>query len=81
MSTTVGGPYGFPGTNYRKATQEEIARFDELVNDTRAISLYDQALYNIVYEAAGPYFAGHKTMEETIALVENRVNLYLNEQK
>lgn len=81
MSTTVGGPYGFPGTNYRKATQEEIARFDELVNDTRTISLYDQALYNIVYEAAGPYFAGHKTMEETIALVENRVKLYLNEQK
>ena len=35
----------------------------------------------IVCETLGPYFAGDKTMDQAIDLLQNRVQLYLNEAK
>ena len=76
-----GKVFGYPPAVLHASTQEDVDRFEELVNSIDFIQLYDQTLYNIVYEATGPYFAGHKTMDETIALVENRVDLYLGENR
>jgi hypothetical protein len=36
---------------------------------------------DLVTEAAGPYFAGDRTLDDTLRLLANRVSLYLNEQK
>ena len=55
--------------------------FRSLINNTTQIYWPDDALSDIVWEALGPYFAGDKTMDETIALVQDRVTLYINEQK
>ena len=38
-------------------------------------------LANIVWEMPGPCFAGDKTLDQTIDLLDNRVSLYLNEQR
>lgn len=61
------------------STQEEVDRFEDLFNSIETINLYDPTVYDIVYEACGPYFAGDKTIDETITLIQNRVSLYLNE--
>lgn len=35
----------------------------------------------IVWETLGPYFAGDRTLDDTITLLQNRVGLYLHEQQ
>ena len=32
-------------------------------------------------EAAGPYFAGDKTLDETVRLIQSRAELYVNENR
>jgi len=62
-------------------SEEDIQRYETLINKTTQLYWPDDALSDIVWEALGPYFAGDKTMDETIALVQDRVTLYINEQK
>ena len=66
---------------YHSATDEEWAQYDGLINSITKIDVYDSHIYNIVWEAAGAYFAGDKTLDETIQLIENRVGLYVNENR
>ena len=61
--------------------REYITRFDEVVQNTTQIYWPDDELANIVWECLGPYFAGDKAMDEVIGLVQNRVQLYLNENR
>ena len=35
----------------------------------------------LVLETCGPYVSGDKSLDETVALVQNRVGLYVSEQK
>ena len=65
----------------RPASKEQIARFEDFINSIDRTDLYDTTLYDIVYDACGPYFAGDRTMDETIRLLDNRVSVYLHEQK
>ena len=62
-------------------TEEDLQRYEKLINSTTQIYWPDDALSEIVWEAIGPYFAGDKTLDETIQMVQNRVKLYVNEQK
>ena len=63
-------------------TRKEHARIQELCDSTaRSSLLVDQELVDLVMEAAGPYFAGDKTLDETVQLIQNRATLYVNEQK
>lgn len=71
---------GFPNVTYRAAARTEIARFEDLLNSIESILLYDQTVYDIAYEVAGSYFAGHKTLDEAAQLIQDRVGLYLDEQ-
>lgn len=66
---------------YRSATAEESRCYDDFINSIDKIDLSDQAIFEIVQESCGPYFAGDKTLDETVALIQNRVTLYVNEQK
>ena len=60
---------------YHSATDEEWAQYDGLINSITKIDMYDSHIYNIVWEAAGAY------LDETIQLIENRVGLYVNENR
>ena len=63
-------------------TAEDLRRAESLFNSTtRSSILADKKLVDIVTEVAGAYFAGDRTLDETIAQIENRVGLYVNEQK
>ena len=41
----------------------------------------ERDLINLALEVCAPYFSGDKPLDETVALVQNRVGLYLSEQK
>ncbi|MDE7218131.1 MAG: extracellular solute-binding protein [Oscillospiraceae bacterium] len=63
-------------------TEEDLRRFDDLVNSIERISIFnDDAIYDIVEESCIPYFTGSKTLDETVSLIQNRVQLYVNENR
>lgn len=70
-----------PQYTYRPATEEECQRYDNFINSINKIDLCDQEIFNIVQDTSNPYFANDKTLDETVQLINNRVSLYLNEQK
>ena len=60
-------------------TREEYDRFMDFFNSVESISLYDPAVMNIVVEQCGPFFAGDRTLDETVQAIQDRVTLYVNE--
>ena len=62
-------------------TEEHLQRHRDLIDHTTQLFWPEDELANIVWETLGPYFAGDRTLDDTIALLQNRVGLYLNEQK
>ena len=72
---------GGPWVDVLPPTEDELRLFEELINTTSQIYWPDDALSNIVWEAVSPYLSGDKTLDDTLRLLDNRVSLYLNEQK
>ena len=81
----------FPGTRHFEygpeiplmhlVTEEDTQRFKDLVDHTTQLYWPNDELSNIVWESLGAYFAGDRTLDDTVRLIDNRVSLYLNEQK
>lgn len=80
VSTTIGDASGYEYT-IRNATKEEEQRYEDLLNSISKIELCDKAVFDIVQESLEPYFAGDKALDETVALIQNRVGLYVNESR
>lgn len=70
-----------PGIKVVSATLKEAGRYKDLINHVDKIDLYDTELYDIVYEACGPYLAGDRDMDETIQVIRNKVKIYWNENR
>ena len=73
--------WGGPELKINIPTEEDLRHFEELVNSTTQIYWPDTSLSNAVWDTIAPYFAGDRTMEEVIDLVQRRVQLYVNEQR
>ena len=80
VSTTIGDASGYEYV-IRAATKEEEQRYEDLINSIDKMELCDKAVFDIVQESLGPYFAGDRTLDETVDLIQNRVSLYVNEQR
>ncbi len=79
--TEVGaGPLGERLFEVEAPGEEHLARFEAMINSTDEIYWPDDALSDIVWESVGPYFAGDKSMDDMLRLLDNRVGLYLSEQ-
>ena len=62
-------------------TEEEMGRFEELLGRISRTTMYDRELFNVVKEVSAPYFAGDKNLDETVDMLQNRVELYVNESR
>ena len=60
-------------------TKEQLAEVEQLLLIGKITPLRSQVIVDIIVEECDAYFSGDKTMEEVIAVTENRVQLYLNE--
>lgn len=65
----------------RDVTQEDYDRLMKLYQSIDMMYRPDSNLDTIVREVAGTYFAGDKSLDETVELIQRRVTLYVNEQK
>ncbi len=66
-------------TYYSPLTNERIQELKEVLEDARFSSIRTQPILDIIYEEAGGYFSGTKEIDETIRVISNRVQLYLDE--
>ncbi len=62
-------------------SEEDTERYKRLIDHTTQLYWPNDELSNIVWETLGPYFAGDRTLDDTIGLLNNRVGLYLHEQQ
>ncbi|MBD5152803.1 MAG: extracellular solute-binding protein [Oscillibacter sp.] len=61
--------------------EEDVLRLEALYNSIERIDLNDNAIYDIVWEQCTPYFTGDRSLDETVQLVQNRVKLYVSENR
>ena len=91
---TVAGPDGEPmleGTAFvfvggqavmlKPASQADYEQVMALYEAADGLVSRDENIWAIIRDCAGAYFAGDRTAEDTIGAIQNRVELYLNEQK
>ena len=62
------------------ATQEEVDQVMALYDAITTTYNYDERIYNIISDMAGAYFAGDRSLDDTVTQIQSRVNLYINEQ-
>lgn len=64
------------------ATQEEIDEVRDLIRSAERISgNTDQQIVNIITEEAEPFFKGQKSAADTANVIQNRVQIYVNENR
>ena len=84
--TYAGIGVGYPGDIVLTAcllipSEAQMERFWKLYESTEQITGRNDALLDIVMEQADVYFAGDKSLEETVQLIQNRASLYVNENR
>ena len=62
-------------------TQAQYDQLLALIDSASGTTSYDMNINNIITEEAGAYFAGEKSVQDTAAAINNRVGLYVAEQK
>lgn len=63
------------------ATDEDVALWRQSIENVTSVKTNNYVLTNIILEEAEPYFDGEKTVEEVTGIIQNRVNIYVNENK
>lgn len=66
--------------NVYAMTQEQADEILGLINATTAVYGYDESIMGIITDEAALYFAGEKSLDDTVSMIQSRVNLYVAEQ-
>lgn len=62
-------------------SQEQADQVMALYNSIHTLNGGNDAIYNIITEEAGAYFAGQRSLDDVASIIQNRVGLYVAEQK
>ena len=60
---------------------EKVAEYREFLEDARPLPIRTAPLLDIIVEEAEYYFDGTKSIEEVSAIIQNRVQLYMDENR
>lgn len=77
------GPLGMDYVTFpcRLCTDDDVERFETLVQNTTQIYWPNNDLSDIVWETIQPYYVGDRTLDDTLRLLDNRVTVYVNENR
>ncbi len=64
-----------------KMDREDVNLLIEIIEEAVYLPRLDDFVYDIVKEESAFYFAGEKSLDEVIKIIQKRVNLYLEEKK
>ena len=62
-------------------SKEQADQLMALYNSIHICSNYDNEIYKVVSAEAAGYFAGQTALDECVKRIQNRVSLYVAEQK
>ncbi len=62
-------------------TDEEVEEFYKMLEDSETVKPQSRLIYRIIEEEAGAYFADAKSIDETIKVINSRVQIYLDENR
>lgn len=64
-----------------KAPDEStLNRISQLINSIDCIYEVDTNIYNIVLDTSAAYYAGERSIEDTIAMIQSKAQIYMGEQ-
>lgn len=66
---------------YKPVTQEDVGIFVDLINNTKKVKSTDYEIEDIIFEEAQVYFEGDRKLDETVEIIQKRVETYINEQR
>lgn len=62
-------------------SQEMADQVRSVIDNCTRILHYDDQLYSTVWEESAPFFEGQKTADDVARLIQNKVSIYVNEQR
>ena len=74
ITTYVGGEKKLP-----PMSQQELDKFTKLLTESDTVSDSNEDIMKIINDEASGYFSGTKSLDETVSLIQNRVNIYMSE--
>ena len=72
---------GSVSVDLRPVTEEEAQEFRELTDKVSNISIEDTKMMEIINDECKSYFAGDKSVEETVKVIQDRAQNYMNESR
>ena len=78
----IGMPNPYPQEQFRVFLTEEMA--DEIIVFLKSLDhvlRYNVPVNNIIKEEAAQYFAGQKSLDDTVRIIQNRVSTYVAERR
>ena len=76
-----GYDYGNMVVEEKPMTQKQADEFIAIIDNTKKCGRYDWTLMEIVEEEAEHYFAGEKSLDVTVDIIQNRIKTYVNENR
>lgn len=73
--------YGGITLQAKPMTKEQADKYRSIVNNTKKSGQFAWTLMEIVDEEAQYYFAGNKSLDETVDIIQNRIHTYVNENR
>ena len=61
--------------------RDYVDRFNDLISRASGIMIYDEQMNNIIMEETGSVFAGQKSARDAAEIIQNRIQLYVNENR
>lgn len=80
-TSNSGWSWGSVSIDIYATKPEEYDQIMALYNAVDRMSGSDQSVMEIVRDVAGSYFAGDRSLDDAAALIQNRANTYVNEQR
>lgn len=68
------------GSGSVQLSADDAGRFLALVSEIDNAAIYDDAILNIIWEESEAFFAGDKSAEEAVKLIQSRASIYVAEQ-
>jgi len=66
---------------FRKEYESYYNKLIDLINNTTTARNYsEESLREIITTSCAAYFAGDKTLDETIELIQNRARIFMSEK-
>ncbi len=64
---------------YRKPTQEEVDTVLALMENAKPASYGSEDILTIINEEAGAFYSGQKSVDDTVKIIQSRIQMYVSE--